>query len=87
MLAEAKLASFFNNAPEECGHSSRGLPVEFSHCISLGRAVLACPVANRGCLAGSLRAQRFGFSMKAAISNAPCHSAKRIESSNTRNAN
>jgi hypothetical protein len=29
---------------------------------------------------------RFGFSMQAAISNAPSHSAKRIESSNARNA-
>jgi len=55
----SQVGQFFNNAPKECGHSFPGeLPVEFSHCISLGRAVLACPVANRGCIAGSLCAQK-----------------------------
>jgi hypothetical protein len=58
MLAEAKLASFLIMRWRRADIFSRELPVEFSHCIPLGRAVLACPVANRGCLAGSLRAQK-----------------------------
>jgi len=53
------VGQFLNNAPKECGHfPPGGLPVEFSHCIPLGRAVIDCPVANSGCLAGSLCAQK-----------------------------
>ena len=47
MLADRK-TSFFNNAPEKCGHFSPGTACRIFSLNSAGSAVIACPVADRG---------------------------------------
>jgi hypothetical protein len=57
MLAEAKLVSFLIMLRRSADIFPRGC-LSISHCIPQRRAVQARPVANRGCLAGSLHAQK-----------------------------